>query len=286
MIKEYAIGIPDALYILIVTAFWVAVLWKGLNKYTKFDDHEEFARGNVAYAMQRVGLCAAQVIALLATIPGYDSADPLRSVGWMMVEGLYISVALFVSMWVVDFLLLPKISNQKLLLEGNVAVGIVEAGAYTGLGFLLAGSLTGSASSNWLSFFSAVVFYLAGLVFVTAVYWLHEWVTPYSLRDRLKEGSVSAALEIGGLLLATSVVVSVGVAGDFTGWLEGFKAFALTSIISVGLLYPSWWLLNRFGPGQRNKDAQRSDSIAAVAVSSAFLVLAAFVVASVVQTVI
>lgn len=286
MIKEYALGIPDAIYILLVTAFWVAALWKTLNVITKFDDNEQFARGNVAYAMQRVGLCAAQVIALVATISGYDTADPLRSVGWMMVEGLYISAALIVSRWAIDFLLLPRISNQELLLNGNKAVGIVEAGAYTGLGFLLAGSLTGTASSNWLSFFSAVVFYLAGLAFVTAVYWLHEWVTPYSLRDRLKDGNMGAALEISSLLLATSVVVSVGVAGDFTGWLEGFYAFGLTSVISVGLLYPSWWLLNRFGPGQRNKDAHRSESLAAVAVSSGFLVLAAFVVANVVQTVI
>lgn len=286
MIKEYAIGIPDAIYIMLVTAFWVAALWRTLNKLTKFDDNEQFARGNIAYALQRAGLCTAQVIAMLATISSYDTADPLRSVGWMMVEGLYISVALIVSMWMIDWIFLPKISNQQLLVEGNVAVGIVEAGAYTGLGFLLAGSLTGTASSNWLSFWSAVVFYLAGLAFVAGVYWLHEWITPYSLRGRLREGNIGAAVEIGSLLLATSIVVSVGVAGDFTGWIEGFKAFGLTSVISVGLLYPSWWLLNRFGPGQRNKDAQHSESIAAVVVSSAFLVLAAFVVASVVQTVI
>jgi uncharacterized membrane protein YjfL (UPF0719 family) len=286
MIKEYAIGIPDAIAIMFVIAFWVSLLWRVLNMLTKFDDNEQFARGNIAYALQRVGLCAAQVIAMLATISGYDTADLWRSVGWMMVEGLYISVALILSMYVVDYALLPKISNQQLLLKGNVAVGIVEAGAYAGLGFLLAGSLTGTASSNWLSFWSAVVFYLSGFAFVIWVYWLHEWITPYSLRGRLRAGNVGAAVEIGSLLLATSIVVGVGVAGDFTGWLEGFKAFGLTSVISIALLYPSWWLLNKFGPGQRNKDAQRSGSLAAVAVSGGFLVLAAFVVASVVQTVI
>ena len=285
-LRYYAMGVPDALIALGIITFWIALLWKTLNLITKFDDNKELgSKNNVAYALQRIGLVSAQVLAMLAAMSDFDSSHRLASATWMMIEGAWIMAALLLSRAIVDWIVLPKINNTSLLLEGNIAIGIVEAGAYIGLGYLLAGSLTGSASSNWLSFTSSVVFYALGVALVAGVFWLHELVTPYSLRDRLKEGSVTAGLETGGLLLATSVVTSVGVAGDFIGWWIGIRAFLATSAISIVLLYPGWIILNRFGPGQRERDTQKQEgNVAAAAVSTSFLVLAGFLVASVVQT--
>ncbi len=228
---------------------------------------------------------AAQVIAMLATIPGYDGSERLSSFLWMMVEGIWVFLAIIISRYAVDWMVLPGINNTELIRQNNGAIAAVEAGSYLGLGFILAGSLTGGAESFGLSLASTVVFYLLGLVFVFGVFWLHELVTPYHLRDRLKEGSLTAGIEIGSLILAMSIVVRVGVAGDFTGWLEGFKAFLLTSIISVVLVYPFRWILNRMGPGQRDRDVQDGEHVAAAVVSGSMLILMGFAVASTVSMV-
>ena len=286
MIKDYLVGTPDWLIVLAVVAFWVTVLWHVLNAITPFNDHQEIGRGNVAFAAQRCALVAAQVIAMRATFVGYDSTDKLSSFVWMMIEGLWVFIAILVSRYAVDWIVLPGIDNTELIRQGNGGVAAVEVGSYLGIGFILAGSLTGGAHTFALSLLSTVAFYLLGLLFVLAIFWLHELVTPYNLRDHLKQGSLTAGIEVGSLILAMSVVVSVGVAGDFTGWAIGIQAFLLTSVISVVLLYPSRWILNKFGPGQRDRDIQNgTEHVAAAAVSGTMLVVMGFAVAGTVSMV-
>lgn len=286
MIQGYAVGIPDVLIVLGVVAFWVAALWHVLNVITPFNDHDEIGRGNVAFAAQRNALAAAQVIAMIATIPGYDGDYKLSSFLWMMLEGLWVFIAIIVSRYFVDWMVLPGVNNTELIRQNNGAIAAVEVGSYLGIGFILAGSLTGGAHTFALSLLSTVVFYLLGLAFVLGVFWLHELVTPYHLRDHLKQGSLTAGIEVGSLILAMSVVVSVGVAGDFTGWIDGLQAFLLTSVISVVLLYPSRWILNRTGPGQRDRDIQNgSEHVAAATVSGTMLVAMGFAVMSAVSLV-
>lgn len=266
---------------------FVGLLWHVLNRLTPFnDEHELFDKHNYAYLLQRLGLCAAQVIAMLAVVPDFDTAHPWWSSVWLLVEGLYVMVAILTAKYVVDWALMPNIKNVTLLLEGNVAIGIVEAAFYVGLGFILKGSLTGTADSNWLSFASSVVFYLLGLAFVIGVFWLHELVTPYHLRDHLKQGNVTAALEVGGLLIASSVVVSVGVAGDFTGWRIGFAAFFATAIVSVALLYVLRWMIDKVILRSRTiKQIQENNETVAAGLLGGLIALTGFLVATAVTNV-
>jgi uncharacterized membrane protein YjfL (UPF0719 family) len=230
--------LPSALVVL----FYVAALWWTFDKWTKFDDREEIVgKKNVAYLLQRLGLAAAQIIAMYPVISDFDPENFLGSIGWLAAEGLWVFVALVVARWFVDWLILPKINNQELLLQRNLAVGITEFGAYIGIGFLLAGSLTGGATSNGLAFASTVVFYLLGLLFVTAVFWLYEWVTPYDLRTLLKEGSVSAGIELAGVFVASALAVRVGVAGDFESWPSAFAWFFVTAAVAIALLGLVWF---------------------------------------------
>jgi len=273
---------------LVVVIFYVWLLWFVLNRVTRFDDHEElFVKNNLAYLLQRMGLCFAQVIAMLAVIPDFDVDHPWQSSGWLLLEGLWVFIALFTARYVVDAVLLYGIKNETLLLQGNLSIGIVEAAFYVGLGFLLNGSLTGTADTFGLSIASTVVFYILGLAFVTAVFWIHELATPYSLRDRLKSGNVSAAIELAGVLLSASIVTSVGVAGDFTSWGEGLLWFILTAFVSIVLLYLVRWLTSAVIIGRRSlKDAQKAQLTTIASFQAGMMVLAAVVVSTVISSVI
>ncbi|HEX8390145.1 MAG TPA: DUF350 domain-containing protein [Candidatus Saccharimonadales bacterium] len=305
MIKAYTLNLPDVLIVMGVILFWTAALWRTLNLITSiearkklkkegledsssaapFDPHKELGKNNVSYAVQRSSLAGAQVIALLATIDSFDGDNRLDSFIWMMVQGLWVFVALIVSRHVVDWIVLPKIKNHELLLQNNGAVAAVEAGSYLGLGFNVAASLTGDAPNLALSIASTIGFYVLGLALVLLFFWLHELFTPYNVRTLIEEGNVRAGIDAGSIILAMSIVVSVGVAGDFTTWGDGIKALGLTTIISVALLYPCWLLLNVFGPGQRDLSMRKQDCVAPAIVSGSFLVLAGFGVAAAVSTV-
>lgn len=283
MLREYSIGIPDAIFILLITTFWVATLWHTLNKITPFNDGEEFSKGNVAYAIQRGGIVTGQIIAMIAAISAYSTDNQLFSVGKLFASGAWTFVAFILSKYIVDWMVLPKVKNIDLLLSGNVSVGIVEAGSYIGLGFIMAGSLTGTGPSGLMTAITTPVFYALGVLFVLGVFWLHEWFTPYAVRERIKGGHVPTAIETASILVAVSIVVAVGVAGDFTKWAEDLWAFLLTSFISVLMMYPSWYLLSKMGPGRK---LQQEPGLATVVVRSTFLVMMAFVSAHVVNTVI
>ena len=93
---------------------FVGLLWHVLNRLTPFnDEHELFDKHNYAYLLQRLGLCAAQVIAMLAVVPDFDTAHPWWSSVWLLVEGLYVMVAILTAKYVVDWALMPKIKKLR-----------------------------------------------------------------------------------------------------------------------------------------------------------------------------
>lgn len=271
----------------LVLLMYVGLLWFTMNRITAFNDEAELIeKKNYAYLIQRVAIVAAQIIAMLAVLPDFDTDAPLRSAAWLLIEGLWVFVAILLSRFIVDFTFLRKANNTKLIREGNLAVAIVEAGFYIGIGFLLKGSLTGTASSNWLSFASTVVFYLAGVAFVIAIFWLHELLTKYDMRGRLREGKLATALETAGIILGCSIVVSVGVAGDFVDWGVSFRAFGATALIGVVMLYAMRWVIDLvIIRGHNVRSIQETNNVPAAALLASLMVLAAMPVATVVANV-
>lgn len=258
-----------------------------MNRITAFNDNDEiFEKKNYAYLIQRVAIVAAQIIAMLAVLPDFDVDEPLWSTFWLLVEGLWVFVAIFIARLMVDFVILRKTNNTELIRQGNLAMAVVEAGFYIGIGFMIKGSLTGGASSNWLSFASTVVFYLAGIAFVIGVFWLHELLTKYDMRGRLREGNLTTAFEVAGIILGCSIVVSVGVAGDFVDWGYSFRAFFATALIGVVMLYVMRWVIDLvIIRGHTIRSIQESNNVAAAALLSSLMVMAAMPVATVVANV-
>jgi uncharacterized membrane protein YjfL (UPF0719 family) len=187
--------------------------------------------------------------------------------------------------YLVDFVVLLRVKNTDELVRGNLALGVVEAGFYIGFGFILNGSLTGASATLGEGIASTVVFGSLGLAVMVAVFWLHEAVTPWSIRDGLRAGGLTAAFEAAAVLLSVGIVVREGVAGDFTGWGVGFEAFLVTAVVAVLTLYLFRWLANRLLlRGTTLGAIQRDDRVVASAFSAVVMVVVAVLVAAVVRT--
>ncbi|MBT0567339.1 DUF350 domain-containing protein [Williamsia sp. CHRR-6] len=276
---------PDlvrALVIVAVLLFYIGLLWRVLDWITPFDDWDElFVKGNVAYLAQRVGLLVAQPIAMLAVIGQFDVGNLWPSARTLLIEGAWVFTALLLAYFFVDWVLFPKVANRELLLADNRAVGVVEAGFYIGIGLLLNGSLTGDGNSWVMTVSSTVVFYVLGLAFVMGVYWLHEAVTSYDLRARLRDGNLAAGIELAAVLVSASVVTRVGVAGDIDGWVEAFGWFFLTAATAVVLLYLVRWIGNRLLTRRHTiAEAQEAGSTTVAAFQATTLLVAATIVAA------
>lgn len=278
-------NLVGALVILVITIGSIGLHWLLLNKITTtIDDHKElFQKGNIAYLLQRLSLSLAQIIALLAVIPSFDTSYLWYSSLVLLLQAAWIFAALLIAYFTVDWILFPKIKNTDMLIDGNVSVGIVEAGFYVGIGFLLNGSLTGSAVTFGLSAASTVVFFILGLALVMGVFWLHELVTPYSLHDRIEEDDRSAALELAGILIAVSIVTHIGVAGDFVSWGISFLLFLVTAVGSIVVLYLVRWVTNRLILGNNTvRVVQRNKQPAAAGLQAGVLVIVALAVSTIV----
>jgi uncharacterized membrane protein YjfL (UPF0719 family) len=280
-----AMSWPAAAVSLLLTLVVGAALWATHNALTRFDDRVVlFERGSVAYLVQRAALVLAFGIASLPTITRGETDHPWNVLPLQAAQLAWVFVALLGVRYLVDAIVLRE-RNTEELLDGNVALGVLEAGFYVGFGFVLNGSLTGAAPSFGLSMASTVVFGLLGLAVVVGVFWLHELVTPWSVRDLVRDRSLTAGFEAGAVLAGVGIVVREGVAGDFTDWSDGLVAFAATTLFAVAMLYLFRWLTNRLILRSATlRQIQERQLVGASAFSAVLLVVVAVSVAAVVRT--
>ncbi len=279
-------NLPPAAASLLLTLVAGGLLWFVHNRLTAFDDHQVLFRdGNAAYLVQRAALMLGFAIAALPPTSRRPDELPWSSLVGQAYELVWVVVAFVAVRYVVDLVLLWKVANDAELVGGNVALGVVEAGFYVGFGFILNGSLTGAAPSLAQGLASTVVFGSLGLALVVAVFWLHEALTPWSIRDEVQAGRLTAAFEAAGVLVAVGVVVREGVAGEFTGWAVGLEAFTVTAVVAVATLYLFRWLANRLLlRGLSIATIQAEHRVVASAFGAVVMVVVAVLVAAVVRT--
>jgi uncharacterized membrane protein YjfL (UPF0719 family) len=277
---------PPAAASLLLALVAGGLLWFLQNKLTRFDDHRVlFADGNVAYLTQRTALVIAFGVAAVPTIIRTAADHPWYALVGQAMELVWVLLALLLVRYLVDFVVLLRVNNTDELMRGNVALGVVEAGFYIGFGFILNGSLTGASATLAQGIASTVVFGLLGLAVVVGVFWLHEVVTPWHIRNDIRDGKLTAAYEAAGVLVSAGIVVREGVAGDFTGWGDGLVAFFSTAIFAVATLYLFRWLANRLIlRGLPIRTIQERDLAGASAFSAVIMVVVAISVAAAVRT--
>lgn len=214
-----------------LTLVFLFIAKKIADGLTRFDDDRAIQQeGNMAVALRRFGLFLGLGVAMTGVMGGGLSRLDMTV---FILDGGIAIVLFFCAHYVNDYLIVPGISNNDLVKEGNVPTGLVEAGSFLATGILLSGAFAGEEGP----LLSAVIFFLLGQSFLVLAVKVHQKVYRFNVTACLQERNISAGVTVAGLLVSYSLILRATIAGSFTGWAESlgyFFASALTGI--VGLL--------------------------------------------------
>ena len=247
------------------------------DRLTAFDDRYELKRGNAAAGLNRGAMYFGATIAMCGPLLGGDRAygsDLLQ----FALEGVLALAIFTLASFVLDKVMLPKINNQAEIGRGNMAIAVVEAAAYIGLGFVMFCSLAGGgAPSFWRDQLSGVLFGVLGLATLVAIYMTfgvgYRIFKRCSVNDELARGNVAMAIEAGAVLLAMSLVLGFSIIGDFTGWANDIASYVIAAaagVSAVAIAQLFTWLLFARGMTLR-ADGTHAANVASAAIRGGIL---------------
>ncbi len=279
---SFGIGLVEVL----VFIGFLAALWKLLNVITRsFDDHGEiFVRGNWAYLVQRLGIAVAQAIGMLSSI-GIHTPNRWSDLGWLAVAGAWVFILLLAVHPVIDQTVGRHVQRPDDARSDVLAVSVVKAAFYVAFGFVVNGSLTGSAP-NWPTAVAAtLVFTVLGGALLVGGYVLVDVANPFPLREGVRVGRLTSSLEAAGVLVALGLIMRNAIAGDFVGWVPALTGFGATAAAGLLVLYATRWVFDKLVLTQSTiREVHESDRVTAAALLAAFLPLVAMPVTAVVGT--
>ncbi len=223
VVMSTAMGV---VFLTITLAFvWVAKL--ASDMFAEFSPDDEIKNGNLAVALRRGGFYLGIAVGMFGAVSG-PSQGFVVDVANLIVDGLIITVLLFVARAINDFIVLGNVSNAKAIRNGNMAVGFVEFGGYLATGIVAMAAFAGEGS-----LLSAVIFFVAGQVVFLAVAHLYDIFASGEILEEIEFGNTSAGLVVGGLMVATSVALFGAIAGDGGNLLPDLFSFAVYATVAV-----------------------------------------------------
>jgi len=195
-------------------------------------DHEIGSAKNMAVSFRRAGLYLAIGIGMFAAA-GADSARAsfLDNLLLQAIDGILIMIFLFCAMYINDKFILKNINNDEALQNNNIAVGLVEFGAYIATGLIAYGSF--ADSGPW---YSSIVFFVLGQTVLVVMVLIYEYTSSIKVVEEIKKGNIAAGLMVAGILVAYSLILKASIIGPFSGWSEDLLAFVLSALSGILLL--------------------------------------------------
>jgi uncharacterized membrane protein YjfL (UPF0719 family) len=152
--------------------------------------------------------------------------DVLNVGGYTLLGILLLNVSRIVN----DKLLLHTFSNvEKLVVEHNNGVGVVQAGSYVASACIIGGALHGEGGGVA----TAIVFFLIGQVMLIVVSKLYDMITPYHIHEEIKQNNTAAGIAFSGTLIAVGIILMKGSSGDFVSWKYNIGHFAIESLVAI-----------------------------------------------------
>ena len=214
--------------VLLVIARGVYQLVLGISMTEALIHHDNKA---AAIALAGFLLGVIQVIIPVFSGPRHSFWNDLANVAAYGVAGIVVlTISGLIFTW---YCTLTGTNLKEQIGQGNVAAGIVAAGAYLAVSGLTSGILIGDGGQ----LLPTIVFWAAGLVAIIVLTHLFRLLTAYDDAALISQGNVAAALGFAGLLIAVGMMVGYSVAGTFTGYKEGFISFGLFLLLTL-LFYP------------------------------------------------
>ena len=205
---------------------------------------ELYVRNNYALAVAVsgyfFGICLALGGALVGPSQGWQ-AD-LIAIG---LYGILAIVLMLIAGFLCEKILLHSFSNTKEIIEDqNLGTAFVEAGMHIANGLIVLAIVQGDYS-GWLvglqvfamdvgfgfvslgPLVSGIAFWLLAQVVLIVAGRLYEMITPHSIHDELERDNAAVGLAFAGLLVGMGNIISIAVAGDYSGWQVGLQVFAM-----------------------------------------------------------
>ncbi|MCP3943596.1 MAG: DUF350 domain-containing protein [Desulfobacteraceae bacterium] len=211
-----------------------------------FDDDRHINDGNLALGLRRAGLYLGVAIALSGALSG-TSGNFLLDLIQLILDGVIITGFLFSSRFINDFIMMGHLKNdleciKKFTLAdgrttmGNTALGTVEASMYIATGFILHGSLAGGGGSFFQGLVSTVLFFILGQIALLVLGLIYELITPFNVRQEIKQNNLAAGIGLGGILIALGIILMGSISGPFTGWGNDLAGFGVYTVYGMVML--------------------------------------------------
>ncbi|MFH2093691.1 MAG: DUF350 domain-containing protein [Pseudomonadota bacterium] len=240
-------GLGQGVIYVIICIFFIWLVKQIDDWRTKeFDDDVHIDNGNTAVGLRRAGLYLGIAIALSGALTGASRGFFLDIIQ-LLIDGLIITGFMFSCRFLNDFIMLGNIDNDAECIKeftdpnghttiGNTAVGMVEAGMYLATGFILSGAVAGTGGSFLQGIASAVLFFILGQLALLIFGLVYELITPFNVRQEIKENNLAAGISLGGILIALGIILRTSIAGPFTGWINDITNFGIYAAFGIVLL--------------------------------------------------
>lgn len=222
----------SAVYLLEAFVLLVIAKWAYTSLYRRVHLKEElFDKGNAALAVSTAGYLFGIVIALGGVLLGPSAgwqAD-LTAIG---LYGLMTIAMMLVASWLCEKVLLSRFDNTKEVVEDqNLGTAFVEAGVHIANGLILLAIQQG-AGPWW----AGLVFWALAQAVLLVLGRIYEIATPHSVHDELERDNAAVGLALAGALVGMGNIISLAVAGDFTGWKDGLITFGADAAFGMIIL--------------------------------------------------
>ena len=234
LVEDFAVAAGWTL-VFAVEAFLLLYIarWAYTAVYHRIDLKEElFGRNNPAAAVAFSGYLFGIVIALGGVLGGVSTGWQDALVG-IAVYGLISIVLMLVAAFVCDKVLLTGFDNTKeIAVDRNVGAAFVEAGIHIANGLVLLRINQGTGP--W---WSGLVFWVMVQAVLVLAGWLYEVATSHGVKSQIERDNAAVGLAFAGALVGLGNILSLAGGGDFTGWNESLRFFALDAVFGLVFLY-------------------------------------------------
>lgn len=188
------------------------------NKRLFFNAYAAIEQNNIALSLRRAGMYLGLTIAISAVL-----GDTIQT---MLIDTTAIIVFLFISLYLAQYVLLPKVHNDEEISKNNIAVGLVEFGLFIATGIIAYASFIGNGGP-W---YGAIVYFVLGQsVLIGITYFINY-------KDEIGSGNIAAGIYEASILIAYSIILKAAIMGPFVSWTKDLTSFGISLILGSIML--------------------------------------------------